>query len=63
MTMQNLEQIIDNCYAGYVALAKNPIPKKEWIKLPRAKQFINRMKKVHKIRNLMENDDDTNTSN
>ena len=49
--MQNLEQIIDNCYAGYIALAENPLPKKEWVKLPQAKQFINKMKKIHKIHN------------
>lgn len=49
--MQNLEQIIDSCYAGYIALEDNPIPKEEWIKLPQAKQFINRMKRIQKIRN------------
>ena len=49
--MQNLEQIIDSCYAGYVALEDNPISKEEWIKLPQAKQFINKMKRIQKMRN------------
>jgi hypothetical protein len=49
--MQNLEQIIDNCYAGYCAVEDNPMPKEDWVKLPQAKQFINKMKRIQKIRN------------
>lgn len=49
--MQSLEQIIDNCYAGYIALEDNPITKEQWVKLPQAKQFINRMKRIQKMRN------------
>ena len=49
--MQNLEQIIDSCYAGYTALEDNPMPKEEWIKLPQPKQFISRMKRTQKMMN------------
>jgi len=50
--MSNItENLIDDCYSGYCALEDNPLSKEEWIKLPQAKQFISRMKRIQKMRN------------
>jgi len=50
--MQNLEQIIDSCYAGYTALEDNPMPKEEWVKTATGKQFINKMRRIQKMRKV-----------
>ena len=44
----DMQKIVDDCYKGYLIFADNPLPKEEWIKLPEAKRFINKMNRTHK---------------
>jgi hypothetical protein len=47
--MTKLEDIIVDCYKGYLALEEpaRPFEIQEWVKLPEARQFIKRMIRIH----------------
>ncbi len=51
----DMKNIVDICYEGYLLAVDNPLSKEEWIELPAAKRFINKMKKTYKKRGVVVN--------